>query len=354
MVNSIKIKSYGFSITLIIGLLLVQGQSFALGNQEGDPEKKESIFDQLQYQEILHVKLEFDLALADQRRSEEFFPAVFSFEDESKQEQTWNIKMKVRGKFRRLKCNEMPPLKLDFKKKDLEAAGLSKFDEMKLVTYCVEEEEIAKQLLLKEFLAYKLYNEISEESFRVQLLKITYVDRETGAKKKQYGFLIEDTSELRARLGYKKWENPLGLNASTIDSENLKTVALFEAMIGNADWNYENGHNIKVMNKNGKAICVPYDFDFSGMVKAPYVTLDSKLGQKTLNDRIYLADPSDLDNMEDLFSSFENKKDVFIQIVKDLKYLNYDSKRETIQYLNDFLKREIELQVPVPLVAGSL
>ncbi len=334
------------SVLLLIGLSLVDGDLFALGNQGGDPEKKESIFDQLQYQEILEVKLKFDLQMLENRRSDESFPAVFSYVNASDQEEEWNIKLKVRGKYRRTKCSEMPPLKIDFKKKDLEAAGLAKFDEMKLVTHCVEDEGMAKQLLLKEFLAYKLYNQISDESFRVQFLKITYLDQQTGAKKKQYGFLIEDTSELRARLGLKKWENTIGLESDEMDAQNLKTVALFEAMIGNVDWNYQQGHNVKVMNKNGKAICVPYDFDFSGIVKAPYVTLDHKLGQKTLNDRIYLANPEDLENLEEVFVTFENKKEILIQTVKDIKYLSFDSKKETIRYLNDFLKKEVELKIP--------
>ncbi len=334
------------TVLLMIGLSLVQGDLFALGNQGGDPEKRESIFDQLQYQEILEVDLEFDMSMLENRRSDESFPAVFSYTDASDQQREWNIKLKVRGKYRRTKCSEMPPLKIDFKKKDLEAAGLAKFDEMKLVTHCVEDEGMAKQLLLKEFLTYKLYNQISDESFRVQFLKITYLDQKTGHKKKQYGFLIEDTSELRARLGLEKWENTIGLESDEMDAENLKTVALFEAMIGNVDWNYRQGHNVKVMNKNGKAICVPYDFDFSGIVKAPYVTLDTKLGQKTLNDRIYLANPEDLENLEELFATFENKKEVLIQTVKDIKYLSFDSKKETIRYLNDFLKKEVELKIP--------
>ena len=106
------------------------------------------------------------------KRNTEKHPAVFSFTDQSGAVQTWNIKVNLRGKFRRTRCENLAPLKLNFKKSELKAAGLAKFDDMKLVTHCMSSKSDAKALLQKEYLAYRLYNELTENSYRVQLLKI--------------------------------------------------------------------------------------------------------------------------------------------------------------------------------------
>jgi len=117
---------------------------------------QKSIFDVMNYQEVLSVTLEADFAAIDaSRRSADSHKAVLTFQDEQGIEQTWNVKLKNRGNFRRMKC-EMSPLKIEFKKKDLKAAGLAKFDDMKMVTHCVRNKSEAKALLKKEYLAYKL------------------------------------------------------------------------------------------------------------------------------------------------------------------------------------------------------
>lgn len=314
----------------------------------GDPQNKQSLFDQLQYQDILKISLEMDLeALMENRRNDEKIPAKMTFTDAEGVLQIWDAKVKVRGKYRRSRCLEMPPLKLDFSKKDLAAAGLAAFDDMKLVTHCVEKESEAKQLLLKEYLAYKLYNQITEESFRVQFLEITYIDSKTGNKDTNYGFFIEDTAELRARIKAEKWENPIGIDQEQIDQEQLRRVAVFECMIGNVDWDYSRGHNVKVLSKNGKAIFVPYDFDFSGLVKAPYATLKTEIGQTSVDERFYLAYPEDLAELESTMALFRAHQKKLIKTVKSVKPLNLQSKRESIRYLDDFFEQKATIRIPL-------
>jgi len=196
-------------------------------------------------------------------------------------------------------------------------------------------------------LAYKLYNQISEESFRVQFLKITYIDSKTGEKNKNYGFFIEDTAQLRARIQAEKWENPIGIDSAKINQEQLRRVAVFECMIGNVDWDYSRGHNVKVLNKNGKAIFIPYDFDFSGIVKAPYATLKTEIGQTSMDERFYLARPEDLPGIEPVLEQFKSQQKNLIRTVKSIKPLNMQSKRESIQYLDDFFEQKAAIKVPV-------
>ena len=54
----------------------------------------------------------------------------------------------------------------------------------------------------------------------------------------------------------------------------MTRVALFEYMIGNLDWSVPVRHNIKLIvpkeDSNAIAFPVPYDFDYSGLVKTDY------------------------------------------------------------------------------------
>ncbi|MCB9349767.1 MAG: hypothetical protein H6573_19980 [Lewinellaceae bacterium] len=63
--------------------------------------------------------------------------ATLSFLDKQGNRQEWPLDISLRGKFRRMHCKDMPPLRLDFSKKDLEEAGLAQFDDLKLVNYCM-------------------------------------------------------------------------------------------------------------------------------------------------------------------------------------------------------------------------
>jgi len=297
-----------------------------------------SIFDKMNYQDVLDITLEVDMqALLEDRRSQEDYKATLKFTDDKGEEQTWNTEVKLRGKFRRMKCTEMPPLKLKFKKGDLAAVGLSSSNDMKMVTHCIEERQVAKELILKEYLAYKLYNQITDESFRVQLLNVTYKDINTGEKTKQWAFLIEDTAQLRSRLGAEKFKEAVADEAA-FDKNQTKTMAVFEYMIGNADWKAITGKNAKIIRKGDKLMAIPYDFDFSGLVNAPYATANSNYHLTSKQDRVYLGFEDDLTDIEPTFNLFLQKQEQLIATVKDFKVLNASSRREIISYLETFFE----------------
>ena len=63
---------------------------------------------------------------------------------------------------------------------------------------------------------------------------------------------------------------------------------LFEYMIGNTDMSIWALHNVRLIQKpNRTLIAVPYDFDLSGLVHAPYATPDRRLGLRSVVDRMY-------------------------------------------------------------------
>ncbi|MEM1318627.1 MAG: hypothetical protein AAGG75_00155 [Bacteroidota bacterium] len=296
-----------------------------------------SIFDLMHHQEVLEVTLETDIELLKSDRAlEQSLPARLSFVDATGKEQYWRLKVEQRGRFRRMTCSDVPPLKLKFKKADLHIAGLAKFNDMKLVTQCVKDKAEAQILLKKEFLGYKLYNELSPNSFRVQLLRITYKDTNTKKKRKQWAFLIEDTAQLRARMGAEKCEGCYNLSPDRFDADELQQLALFQYMIGNADWSLKHLRNVKLMRKEGRIIVVPYDFDFSGLVAAPYAIPSPDLGQRSIRQRLYLGFEEDPKELEAGLSVLKGKKKQLLDLLKSQRYLSIVHRREVKDYLKEF------------------
>ncbi len=318
-----------------------------------------SIFDVMSHKEVLTVTLNADFALIDSaRRTNDKVPAMLTFEDENGAIQSWEVKLKTRGNFRRMRC-EMAPLKINFKKKELKAAGLAKFDDMKLVTHCVSGKSEAKTLLQKEYLAYKLYNQITHYSYRVQLLKINYVDVNTGKKTKHWAFLIEDTAELSHRIeATAKVENSLSLPRDTFHDGLLKITSIFQYMIGNADWDLEVGRNVKYLIKNDRVIPVPYDFDFSGLVNAPYAIPNPNFGIPTVKTRIFLGFKEDMKQLKSTLSYFKTKRLEILNTIDKFRVLDVNKREEIIYYIDSFyvtinqivLGEKVDFSVePVPI-----
>lgn len=306
-----------------------------------------SIFDKMSYAETLEISIKADLEALSDKYNGNKEKATMSFVDSTGVENVWEVKLSVRGKFRRMHCAGLLPLKIDFDKDDLRKAGLAEFDDMKLVNQCVEDEEIGKDLLLKEYLAYELYNNISYESFRVQFLNITYIDSKTEEKVIQPGFIIEDAAQLRERIGANKVEQKVGYTADQFDQLQFQTMSIFQYWIGNSDWSFTAGRNIKVLEKEGRLIAIPYDFDFSGMVDAPYALPPTNFGLTSLKDRIYLGFSEEVSQLEPAIDHFVRFKPHLKKVIKNNKLLKRKNQKETWNYLSEYFFDPTEIKFGV-------
>ncbi len=337
-------KSIAFRAVAMIAIFLFSNQLIK-ANKATDIQN--SIFDELHYQEMVEVNLELNMSEAfGDRKNQKKHDAVFSYKNSSGELQTWDIKVEQRGRFRRMKCEKLPPIKLNFKKRDLAKAGLAKFDDMKLVTHCVSDADEAKELLVKEYLAYKIYNQITNLSFRVQFLKINYKDVATGKTETQYGILIEDNAQLRDRISADKDEKAYNLKPDKYNTKQIKVVALFNYMIGNSDWSMQEMRNVKVMIKDGKRILIPYDFDFAGLVDAPYVKLRPEHKLTSSKDRIFLGFRDDASDLKSAKRYFKHKREPIIKTIEDCTFLSKKNKREMVQYINSFYDENSYINLP--------
>jgi len=307
-----------------------------------------SIFDIMHFQEMLEVDIKLNMdEVFEERNNRDKHKAVFSFNDKNGVLQMWKIKVALRGKFRRTKCDNLAPLKLHFDKGDLFDSGLAKYDDLKLVNQCMDTSRDPKQLLLREYLAYKLYNQITEESFRVQFLKINYIDSETGKTKQQYGFIIEDTAQLRARINALKIEKQFNVKQSKYNQDQIKLMSVFQYMIGNPDWSIARNHNLKVLLQEDKLIGIPYDFDFSGIVDAPYVRINPDLGVANQRERVFLGFENHVSDLAKELQILSNKKIRLIKTIKDCKNLKGRNRREMVKFINSFFDESESFKLPM-------
>jgi len=306
-------------------------------------QKQKSIFDQmtLSSNEVLEFTLTTDLQnLITNKNTDEYQPAFIEVTDANKNMVKHQLKVKPRGKYRRRICN-FPPLKLNFSKKELINQGLNpEFDKLKLVTHCTDKKVDAKDNVLREYLTYQIYNKLTDNSFRTQLVKIKYVDLHNSSEVlTRYGFLIEDKDEMAMRLNGEICDCH-GIKEDMISQVPHNLMAMFQYMIGNEDWSASMLRNIKAvqlftggMRDN---IVVPYDFDFSGLVDAPYAIPDLDLKHKTVKQRHFLGDFKDENTLEAMSNHFLAKKKDILQTVKAFKLLSLNSRLEIDIYLKEF------------------
>ena len=245
-------------------------------------------------------------------------------------------KSKTRGNFRRkLGDCVYPPIWLDFSEnKNSQTSLFNGQVKLKLVMPCRGDEYV-----IREYLLYRLYNLITEKSFRVRLVKIEPED--TKRKKNAepfYGILLEDDNQMAKRNHSVLVKRDM-LPMQNTDKNSFLKMAVFEYLIGNTDWSVEVQQNIRLLAKDSLSIPtpVPYDFDHAGLVNAPYAQPAEELQMSSVRERRYRGYCiKDIKQFDEVVSFYNNlKKDIYSLYTNcsliDSKYL-----KSTLQYLDEF------------------
>ncbi len=277
-----------------------------------------------------HLEIELATSLNDLRQAKSdtvFFDSILRFKSEDGSWDSIQVELRARGNSRRTRC-DFPPVRIKIAKKEAENTIFEGEKALKLVLPC-EDSEPFYDLIAKEFLCYKFYEEISPYYFNTRLVNLTLTDTR-GRKSKSYqltAFLIEDDDKTAKRFDGK-------ISDSKLVRPNLinDTVALkqdfFSFMIGNTDWSNTVQHNVKVMErKDSKVIPLPYDFDMSGFVSAPYAVPYDYLPIKTVQERLYRGICREPELVQYVRDYFLKKEQVLNEILETLQ-----SEIQTSQY----------------------
>lgn len=299
---------------------------------------------------LIEVTLDTDLkAVQTETKQDVFQPAQIRmlFPDSTVIDE--KISVSARGNFRRNYCR-IPPMMLNFR--NTGAPRLQSLGKLKLVIGCGIN-PADEELLLKEYLVYKIYNQLDDRSFRVRLLRIHYNDTRKKIKSfSQYAFLIEDDGDMARRNDCRKKDEVKLLTEAT-NRDMMTLVALFQYMIGNTDWAVPNNHNIKLIydrkNKNAPPYVVPYDFDYCGLVDASYAVPNEVIGTEKVTERVYRGFPRTMEELQIQLDVFRSKKDRIFGLINSFELLNAKTRKGMISYLEEFYsliedKREVKTQ----------
>lgn len=245
---------------------------------------------------VLPVRIEAPLTTLTRERSDTaYLDGFLYYTDGDGVEQALDLKVRARGRYRRKPdtCS-FPPVRLNFRKGQVEGTPFAGVDKLKLVTHC-KNAGVYEQNLLEEYLAYRIFNTLADQSFRVRLLHVDWVDNERGGDTEiRYAFLIEDDDLLEDRLGAQRMELER-IGYELLQPEPAALISVFQYLIGNTDFSMVLGakdddccHNVVLFaGDQGRYLPVPYDFDFAGLVNARYATPNPRLKIRRVTTRLY-------------------------------------------------------------------
>ncbi|MFQ5704637.1 MAG: hypothetical protein ACE5HT_11510 [Gemmatimonadales bacterium] len=226
------------------------------------------------------------------------------------------ITLETRGNFRRDKkiCN-FPPLRVDFKKKEFDsdqARGtlFANQNKLKLVCHCQDKKDSYEQSTLQEYLIYRTLNILTDKSFRVRLGRFIYID--SAGKRNpltKYAFFIEDDDLMARRMGSEIFDQQ-GIHPLDAEFASTTLLAVFQYMILNTDWSISGLHNIKLVGPlDGTVYPIPYDFDWAGVINAPYARPDRSLGIRSVRNPLFMGYCRAESELEQAFAVFNRNQE---------------------------------------------
>ncbi len=276
------------------------------------------------------------------------FPGTIEYTDELGNRESLPLTVERRGLTRQRVC-DFPPIRLRFKKQDVKGTTFRGQKSLKVVTHCGKASKYEQYYVL-EMLAYQIYNQITDFSFRVRPLNVDYVDSERNSTiGGKFAFLIEDDSDVAARNDMKKLKTGR-LKPSWLEPQLTSRLTLFQYMIGNVDWAALNGpdpqeccHNVKLIGvepvqKKGDIYPIPYDFDSAGFIDAPYAAPPQGLPIKKVTQRLYRGYCVNNPYMDDARKDILDREKAIMALVQEEPRLNSKSRRDAEDYLEDFFE----------------
>ena len=279
------------------------------------------------------------------------YPATLSASDGTGPEQSFSIQVRPRGISRRSHdfC-EFPPLALEFPDTGLHGTLFHGQKKLKLVTYCRNAADFEQRIVV-EYLAYRLFNLMTPMSYRVRPAQVTYRRRDGDAGVTRFGFLIEDTDNVADRNDLDELKaEARGMTMRQLDAHGTARVAVFEYMVSNLDFDFVAGppgdhccHNIKLIAARHATLAsathvvpLPYDFDYSGLVDAPYAVTPESLPVNTVTQRLFRGYCQHNGEIASVVAEFQAHHAEMLAVVNNETRLTPNVRNKTTRYLEGF------------------
>ena len=328
-------------VTFLFSLLTV-----FINDLSAQPAKSDSIkksFRLFKDNDLIEISLRFDLSTYFRAKpQDEYLKANLTFHLSKTDTISRDIRLRTRGVFRNKYCM-FAPIELNIKRANFGYSDLNRISKLKLVPQCSSGRD-REDYVLREYLAYKLFNVLTDTSLRVRLLVVNYIDTQNKKKTvRQYGFFIEPAEMLAVRTNSLLVKSA-ALNQKNIIPKIMDRLAIFNYMIGNYDWAVPRLHNIIVIKSlnydpTGLAIAIPHDFDWTGLVNASYAIPAEIVGTDNVRQRIFLGVCRSKEVYEKDLDLFSEKKEEFYRVINEFPYVNIQAKKDMTGYLDGFFDK---------------
>jgi len=254
------------------------------------------------------------------------------------------IQLSTRGITRRKKeiC-AFPPLRVEFTQKPGKTSLFRGQKRLKLVTHCQASDRYQQDTLL-EYAIYKLYNALTPAGFDARLAKIDYVDEGGRPIVSRYGFFLEDVSDVADRNGLDRLRGVNHITISQLDPAAAARFAVFEYMISNLDWamtaspvGVDCCHNSRLIGAQGATtglIPLPYDFDYSGLINAPYAVPPENIPVANVRVRRYRGFCAHNEQAQTFIADLLTRRAALFAILDSTPQLSGSMREQADDYLN--------------------
>jgi hypothetical protein len=247
-----------------------------------------------------------------------------------------NITLTPRGHSRRAICNWVP-LRLTFPKEPMKGTVFEGIDSIKLGVHCRSDVD---DIIAREYVAYRIDNLLTPNSFRARMATATYVDVKSKKpmEENKLAMFIEDDDDVARRMSGRITDAE-GLRFTSVDLDTITQALIFEYMISNHDISLFAQHNFRVVEMpTGTKYAVPYDFDYSGLVNAPYAIPPAVLHIDTVRNRVYRGPCRPATELDPILAKFTEIKPKVMDLYDTLPNLKNGYRSEAKKYLDDFYK----------------
>jgi hypothetical protein len=329
-------------VTLVISLLTGQNNYSLAQTANADSSKKS--FRLFEDDKIVEITLRFDLTTYMRSKpKDEYLKANITIHLSKTDSINKDIGLKTRGIFRNQYC-AFAPIELNIKKAGFGYSDLDKISKLKMVPQC-SFNKINEDYVLREYIAYKLFNVMTDTSFRVRLLTVNYIDTQKKRKPiKQYAFFIEPAEMLAARTNCSQVKLKT-LNQKSIVPKIMDRLAIFNFMIGNYDWSVPGQHNVSVIKPlsfdplGGLGIAIPHDFDWTGLVNPSYAIPTEEIGIENVRERKFFGICRTKEVYKQELNVFLEKRNEFYKVINEFSYVTNQVKKDMTGYLDGFFNQ---------------
>jgi hypothetical protein len=341
-------------ITYVLSLLAAGALPLAAQDPEAGDRSPTRVFES---DEPIRIRIEADLRtlFRDRDTTETIWqPAKFSWvsPDDSG---TFDIQIGTRGHFRLRSANcPFPPLRLRFPREERRGTMWRGQGTLKLGTHCRSGNQRYEQIVHQEFLVYRMYNIVSDTSFRVRFAHATYVDtRSPDRPIEAPAFFIEDIDDVAARIGGHRLPGG-GVGFQDIVPMSIATMSTFLYMVGGTDWSVPYEHNTRIIQvADGRFFSIAYDFDWTGYVNAPYARPDPSLGTRTVRERVWRGPCLPPDVFAAVLAHFDSVRERLVQLIEGHPGLDPRFVRDGVRYIEEFYKEADDIRRRRPGLANT-